>query len=191
MVVPPNCVTNDPEVATKAWRAWMQEQGLLAQYEQQQRQIAEAAQRAQQEREAVATAQQASAQQAEDESGPARRAETEEIEARYERMLRNTRVMRAAEDQQDLRDQARQQAEIDERAAEMGAENKLNNLETRLSSQRGPLSYSEIASYQNGLGNDLRHLKDSSLENRFQGLMSKATERANQNFDPVTLHSTP
>src|SRR5207248_3174738 len=33
-------VTNDAEVARRAWRSWMQEQGLLAQYEQQQRETA-------------------------------------------------------------------------------------------------------------------------------------------------------
>jgi hypothetical protein len=40
MVVSPSCVTNDPEVARQAWRGWMREQGLLAQYEQQQRETA-------------------------------------------------------------------------------------------------------------------------------------------------------
>jgi hypothetical protein len=54
MVVSPSCVTNDPEVARQAWRTWMEQNGLLAQYEQKQREIAQELERKQQEKIAAA-----------------------------------------------------------------------------------------------------------------------------------------
>jgi len=108
------------------------------------------------------------------------RAQTEAIAARARAQAAET---------QDPRNQA-SQAEIDERMAGMGAENKLHNLETRLSSQRGPLSSSERANYQNDLGNEVHHLGDSSLENRFQNAMRKDDDARQQQDYEYNKHAT-